>query len=299
MKTRTIVLTGATGLGLAALTALQAARAGAPAAPARPVRPLTATVAAEGRVIGYPDAEVVVGAERGGRLVRVAVVEGQTVRKGDLLAEIESDELRASLAEARARVAEAEAEIRLAEATLKRRRDLAEQKIVAPHDLDQAQRDLDTARARAETARAAVARDEAQLRKTRIVSPIAGTVVGRHVDTGEMVDSGTRIATVADLRRLRIDGEADEADAAALAVGAPVAITADGFPGRRFRGRVEEVADSVTLRKLKPQDPSRPTDARIVAVKVAFAEPAPLKLGTTVELRISSSSKGALEHAGL
>jgi HlyD family secretion protein len=287
MKTRTIVLTGSLGLALAALTALQAARAGAPAVPAaRPARPLSAAVAAEGRVITYPDAEVVVGAERGGRLVRVAVSEGQTVRKGDLLAEIDSDELRASLAEARARVAEVEAEIRLAEATLKRRRDLAEQKIVAPHDLDQAQRDLDTARARAETARAAVARDEAQLRKTRVVSPIAGTVIGRHVDAGEMVEMGTRIATLADLRRLRIDGEADEADAAALAVGAPVAITADGFPGRRFRGRVEEVADSVTLRKLKPQDPSRPTDARIVAVKVAFAEPAPLKLGTTVELRI-------------
>jgi HlyD family secretion protein len=69
-------------------------------------------------------------------------------------------------------------------------------------------------------------------------------------------------------------------------VGAPVAITADGFPGRSFRGRIEEVADSVTLRKLKPQDPGRPTDTRIVAVKVAFSEPTPLKLGTTVELKI-------------
>jgi HlyD family secretion protein len=288
MKTRTIVLTGSLGLGLATLTALQAARAGAPAASATasPSRPAARGVAAEGRVIAYPDGEVVVGAERGGRLVRVAVSEGQTVRKGELLAEIESDELRASLAEARARVEEAEAEIRLAEATLKRRQDLADQKILAPHDLDQAQRDLDTARARLSTARATAARDEAQLRKTRIVAPIAGTVVGRHVDAGEMVEAGARIATLADLRRLRVEGEADEADAAVLALGAPVAITADGFPGRSFRGRVEEVADSVTLRRLKPQDPGRPTDTRIVAVKVAFEEPTPLKLGTTVELKI-------------
>ena len=54
-------------------------------------------------------------------------------------------------------------------------------------------------------------------------------------------------------------------------------------------GRVEEVADSVTLRKLKPQDPSRPTDTRILAVKVAFDEPSPLRLGTTVELRIRAA----------
>src|SRR5262249_54083397 len=62
-------------------------------------------------------------------------------------------------------------------------------------------------------------------------------------------------------------------------------ITAEGFPDRSWKGRVEEIPDSVTLRRLKPQDPSRPTDTRILAVKVAFAEPTPLRLGTTVELR--------------
>jgi hypothetical protein len=71
-----------------------------------------------------------------------------------------------------------------------------------------------------------------------------------------------------------------------LAVGAPVAITSDGFPGRSWKGRVEEIPDSVTLRRLKPQDPGRPTDTRILAIKVAFLEPTPLRLGTTVELRI-------------
>jgi hypothetical protein len=42
----------------------------------------------------------------------------------------------------------------------------------------------------------------------------------------------------------------------------------------------------VTPRRLKPQDPARPTDTRVLAVKVAFTEPTPLKLGATVELRI-------------
>ena len=250
--------------------------------------PVARGVAAEGRVVAYPGGEVVVGTERAGRLVRLVHEEGQTVRRGDLIAELESDELKAALGEDRARVEEAKAEVRLAEATLKRRADLAAEGIIAAHDLDQATRDLDIARARLETSRAAVARDEALLRKTRILAPISGTVIGRHAQAGETLESGQRVFTLADLTRLRIEAEADEADADALGVGAPASITCEAFPGRSWHGRVEEIPRSVTLRRLKPQDPGRPTDTRILAVKVAFAEPTPLKLGATVELKIQA-----------
>ncbi len=243
-------------------------------------------VAAEGRVVAYPGAEVKVAAERAGRLLKVHVTEGQKVAKGAVLAEIDADELHAALDEAQARIAEAEAAIRLAEANLDRRRALVAQQIATPHDLDQATHDLDAARARRETARAQAALYEAQLAKTRVLAPIAGTVITRHVDAGETVEAGAAIATLADLGRLRIEGEADEADAARLELGAPVVIRADGYPGQTWKGRIEEIADAVTLRKLKPQDPSRPTDTRILTVKVAFAEPTPLHLGTTVDLRL-------------
>jgi RND family efflux transporter MFP subunit len=244
-------------------------------------------IAAEGRVVAYPGAEVRVGAERAGRLVQVLVEEGARVRKGELLAEIDSDELRAELAEARARVVEAEAEVRLSEANLARRQKLQQERILAANDLDQALRDSETSRARALTAAASVTRYEALLAKSRIVAPIAGTVVARVVDAGQMVETGDHAFTVADLGRLRIEGEAHEADAGGVAKGACVRITADGYPGRSWRGTIEEVPDSVTLRRIKPQDPSRPTDVRVLAVKVAFAEPVPLRLGTTVDLRIS------------
>jgi RND family efflux transporter MFP subunit len=297
VKNRTLLFAVVVGAGLLGATVLQARMAGGggdplpPSARADATPPASRGIAAEGRVVTYPGAEVKVAAERTGRLVSVRVEEGQAVRKGDLLAEIESDELRAALDEARARVAEAVAEVRLAEVNLERRRRLVAEQIAAAHDLDQATRDLETTRARQATADAAVARYEAQLRKSRIVAPLSGTVTAREVDAGEMVEPGDAIVSVADLRRLRVDAEADEADASGLALGAPVAITADGFPGRTWTGRIEEVADSVTLRKLKPQDPGRPTDTRILAVKVAFGEPTPLKLGTTVELRIEPLSR--------
>src|SRR5262245_19906669 len=128
MNTRTV------GLGALALvagaavgtTVLQARASGARTASA--TAPIASAVdrrvAAEGRVVAYPGAEVKVGAERAGRLLRVLVQEGQTVRAGDTLAEIESEEIRAALDEARARVTEAEAEVRLAEANLERRQKL-------------------------------------------------------------------------------------------------------------------------------------------------------------------------------
>jgi|EndMetStandDraft_2_1072991.scaffolds.fasta_scaffold40766_2 RND family efflux transporter MFP subunit len=286
----TVLLAGA-ALTVGAIQARGPASAAprASAATAMPAVTAHALVAADGRVVTYPGGEVVVGAERAGRVVRLLVDEGRVVRKGELLAELESDALRAAVREAQAQVLEAEAEARLAEVTLRRREDLAREKIVAAHDLDQAQRDLEIARARVDTARAAVARGEAQLRETRIVAPIAGTITGRHVQPGEMLEVGRRVVTLADLSRLRIEAEADEADAAALALGAPVQIRADGFPGRTWKGRVEEIPESVTLRRLKPQDPGRPTDTRVLSVKVAFAEPTPLKLGTTVELKIAAT----------
>jgi len=293
MTKRMAALLGLAGLALAGATALQARGTSSIVAGSRAtagagdVSPVPSGVAAEGRVVAYPGAEVKVGAERAGRLVRVLVEEGQAVRRGDLLAEIDSDELRAARAEARARLVEAEAEVRLAEANLARRQRLHEERIVAASDLDQATRDLDTTRARVETARATLARGEAQLAKSRIAAPISGTVTARKVDAGQMVEAGDQAFTIADLSRLRIEGEAHEADAGSVALGADVTITADGFPGHAWRGRVEEIPDSVTVRHLKPQDPSRPTDARVLAVKVAFAEPVPLRLGTTVDLRIA------------
>jgi RND family efflux transporter MFP subunit len=283
---------GAVGVALVAGTVLQARGVGSPAATSEAAASVAPVgVAAEGRVVAYPGAEVRVGAERGGRLVRVLVAEGAAVRKGQLLAEIESDEPRAALAEARARVAEEEAEGRLADANLARRERLAEERILAANDLDQATRDVETARARVETARATVVRYEALLAKSRIAAPISGSVIAREVDAGQMVETGDHAFTIADLGRLRIEGEAHEADAGAVVLGAEVTITADGYPGHAWRGTVEEIPGSVTLRRIKPQDPSRPTDARVLAVKVAFGEPNPLKLGTTVDLRIAPAGR--------
>jgi multidrug resistance efflux pump len=91
---------------------------------------------------------------------------------------------------------------------------------------------------------------------------------------------------------VRIEAEVDEFDAARVALGAAVRITAEGYDQREWEGRVEEIADAVTARKLRPEDPGRPIDARILPVRIAFSAPTELRLGQRVEVHIATTGPG-------
>src|SRR5262245_47922524 len=275
------------GLGLLAVVVLQARAAGpsrkastAPV-PAQGSRAGAhgARVAAEGRVVAYPGAEVVVGTDLAGTVVVLKVNEKDHVRKGQLLAELRSDDYRASLAEARARVVEADADIRLAEAEVERARSLWQKAVGSRQAVDKAERDMDAARARRATAAATADRLAAVLAKTRIVAPIDGVVVARHAQAGETLEAGKPIVTIADLSRVRVEAELDEFDSGRVRLDDAVRVTAEGYDGKAWMGKVEEIPDSVVGRRLKPQDPGKPEDTRVLRVKVALLEPTPLKLG--------------------
>lgn len=287
-----LVLLSLAGIGLALLagTVMQAQPQGQPAPPATARAPLSG-VAAEGRVVAYPGAEVTIGADAVGRLLRVNVEEGDLVRRGQVLAEIDASDLVASLDEAKARLEEATAERHLAQLNADRKLKLFAEGVLPAFDRDAAARDVEITQARIETATATIRRLEATIAKTRMISPIDGTVTSRIVNAGQMVDRGDPAFIVADLNRLRIEGEAHEADADRVKIGALVEIRADGFPGQSFRGRVEEIPGNVTLRRIKPQDPARPTDVRVLALKVAFDGKTPLKLGSTVDLVVSAPGR--------
>ncbi|HYI08479.1 MAG TPA: efflux RND transporter periplasmic adaptor subunit [Thermoanaerobaculia bacterium] len=242
-------------------------------------------VVAEGRVVAYPGSEVTVGTDVAGTIERLHVDEKQTVRKGDVIAVIKADDTRAALSVARARVGEAVADIRLFEAEVARAKHLHQEDVGSKQAWDKADRDLDSARARQASAAAEVRRLEALVEKTVITAPIGGVVITRHVQGGETVDTGDSLITIADLKKTRVEAEIDEFDSARVQLGAPVHVNAEGFD-RTWRGIIEEIPDSVVNRRLKPQDPSKPIDTRVLLVKVAFAEATPLKLGQRVEVRI-------------
>jgi RND family efflux transporter MFP subunit len=291
-----VALVLAAGLvALATITALlaqggdvQLASHRAPANGSGEVAPFASgRVIAEGRLAAYPGAEITVAAEVGGVLASLPFAERERVEKGDFIAQLRADDLIAELAAAEARVTEAAAEIRLAESELERAEGLYAKQIDTASRRDRAQRDLDVAKARRATAAAEVRRLEAKWEKTRIVAPIDGVVLRRLVDPDETVEAGQPIAVIADLGRVRIEAEVDEYDAGRIELGQTVEIRAEGYDGRLWAGVVEEIPDAVSGRVLKPQDPGRPSDTRILLVKIRLEEPTPLKLGQRVEVAIA------------
>ena len=256
-------------------------------APAKP-SPAIKTITAEGRLAAYPNAEVTVSADTAGTVREIRVQEKERVKKGDVLAVLNADDTRAALAEARARVGEAEADIRLYQLEVSRAKHLYDTEVGSKQSWEKNARDLDAARARRESALAEVKRLEALVEKSVVLAPIAGTVVARFVDSGERIDSGDPLVTVADLSRTRVEAEIDEFDVAQVKLGATVKVTAEGFD-TPWRGVVEEIPDAVISRRLKPQDPSKPIDTRVLLVKVALSEKTALKLGQRVEVLITSN----------
>jgi HlyD family secretion protein len=243
-------------------------------------------ITAEGRVVTYPGALVTVGTEVLGTIINMPVLEKATVHKGDLLVELRSEDVKATLREAHHRLTEVEVALRLEQVRSQLDRIVPVLTGKEPPQSDARRDSLSAATARRDAAKATIDRLEAESAKYRIVAPIDGVVIERHASPGETVVAGSPLLTIADLSRLRVEAEIDEFDIESVRLGAEATITAEGYPPRRFPGEVEEIADAVVPRRLRPEDPGRPGDTRVLPVKVAFREPCTLKLGQRVEIAI-------------
>jgi RND family efflux transporter MFP subunit len=244
-------------------------------------------ITAEGRVVAYSGAEVTVGTEVLGTVVNLPVREKAAVHKGDLLVEFRADDVRASLREAHHRLTEAEVNLRVEQLRFQASRLLPAVTGKSAQPADPRRDSLTAVLAHRDAAKAAVDRLEAEVAKYRILAPIDGVIVVRHVDLGETVNVASPLVTIVDLTKLRVEAEVDEFDIPGITPMAQTTITAEGYGGRRWRGEVEEIADTVVARQTRPEDPGRPADTRVLLVKIAFRESCPLKLGQRVEVEIA------------
>jgi HlyD family secretion protein len=259
------------------------------AAPAGPRR-----VVGEGRLIARPGAEVTLGAEIAGKITRMLVEEKAVVYRGDLIAEIDCDEQRAAVAEAEAKVGEVDADIRYFEPKLARAKDMSASGAVSVVEVEQWQRDLEGARARRVAAVATLRRLQIVAGKGQVRAPFDGTVIARFAHAGQMIEPTGRLVTIVDLSQARLEVEVNEFDADGLVVGASATVTAEGYPGKHWRARVEEIPDVVAGRQLRPQDPGRPSDTGVLLVKLVFVDPAPFKLGQRVDATIELGKLGEI-----
>jgi membrane fusion protein (multidrug efflux system) len=182
--------------------------------------------------------QAVLYAKVAGYLKTIRVDKGDSVREGDLLAEIESPELVADLTRQKAEVAVAEAASRRVSEAQKKAPDLVMPQVV------------DDAKGRLDMARASLERTEALLAYTKIRAPLSGVVTKRSVDPGAFIPSATSgsvagsaaLLTVMDIRSVRVQMWVPEAEVPLVKIGLPVAVAVDELPGRLFAGRVTRFA---------------------------------------------------------
>ncbi len=240
------------------------------------LRDLEAIVSASGKI--QARTTVNISADTMGRVVDLAVEEGQRVKKGDFLMQIDprtqltaTERTEASLAAARSQleqfrtsVVTARENLSLAREDLRRQRELWSQQLTTRQALDQAENLVKVREAQLREAEQQLATQDQRIRETqaslssarydlsraRIESPIDGLIVRRNIEAGETVvigtmnNAGTVLLTIADMSIIEAEVEVDETDIPFVEIGQPAKIRIDAFPDRTFDGKVTEVGNS-------------------------------------------------------
>lgn len=215
---------------------------------------LQVKVTATGTIQGLNTVEV--GAEVSGRITKVYVDFNDRVEQGQLLAEIDPEQLHAAVEEANARVAASEANIRQARATLaeakaqaQRAKAQVERGLIAQRDLEvaeaaaiRADASLSSALADATLSRANLKSAKWRLERSKIIAPIAGIVLSRLIEPGQTVTAGFQTPVLfkltEDLSRMSLHVYVDEADVGRVKEGQEASFTVDAYPDRQFSSKV-------------------------------------------------------------
>ena len=180
-------------------------------------------------------------------ITAIRFAEGEEVKRGQILVELDADEVRAELAEAQAALADARSQY-------ERSRELRASQVISAAQLEQAEAALNANLAR-------VAAAEARLADTVIRAPFDGRTGFRRVSVGSYVSPGTVITTLDDTSRIKLDFTVPETYLYVLRRGLPITATTSGLPGRVFNGevtnldsRVDPVTRSIAVRAELPNE---------------------------------------------
>jgi len=231
-----------------------------------------------------------------GNIVEIRVREGDHVRRGQVLAEIDDAQPRAGLDRAAAgdlaaqhEISASESDLTLAEATFKRYQTLYDKKSVSPQEFDEIKARYRAAQARREMARAGQAQAKAALQQARtslgytdIIAPFDGLVTEKKANLGMLVTPGMSIFTVEDLRRYRLEATVNETDLRYVRQGEQVPVLIDALNDRELKGKIVEIVPAA--------DPA----SRSFLVKVELPSDTALRSGLFGRAEFSRGERTAL-----
>ncbi len=240
------------------------------------------TVTASGKI--YPVSEVKISPDVSGEVIDLYVEEGDSVRKGQVLANINAtiyqsmvnkanaqlNQTRSSVSNASALTLQAKAQLDQATSAYKRNKGLFEDKVISAMEFETAESAYKTAQASYKaaletikgneygvaSAQANVTEAVQTLRKTTIYSPMKGIVSKLFIKKGERVVgtaqmAGTEIMRVADMSKMKVDVEVGENDIQKVKFGDTANIEVEAYPNRTFKGQVVQISQSSTATGLQ------------------------------------------------
>ena len=288
------------------------------------MRDLESLVSASGKI--QPKSKVDISANTTGKVTRLAVDEGERVKKGQFLLEIDPRSLegqlqrgeagvaaaRSSLQQAMTNVEQARALLDLARQTFKRQQELWKDGLTTRQELERTENDVAVREADLkarqqdiETRQQQIRQEQAQLATTQynlnqviLTSPMDGLVTRRNIEQGEtavmgtMNNAGTVLLTIADMSMLEAEVEVDETDIPNVAVGQPAKVTIDAIPDRSFRGHVTEIGNSPIQATGQNAGNTQQRQATNFKVVVTVDEPVPdVRPGFTCTAEITTATR--------
>jgi HlyD family secretion protein len=246
-------------------------------------RDLVSSVTASGQV--RPQTKVDLSSDITGKIVKLAVKEGQIVTKGQFLLQIDPQQAEAAvqrvdamLASSRAQMAQAEANYDQAKKSYERTAAIKKTNptLISDENLEQLRTAVDVNKAMYESARHAVDQSTAGVRdarsslgKTTIYAPMSGRITRLNVENGETAIMGTlnkdaaTLLTIADMSVLETKVKVDETDVARISIGDSAVIQIDAFPDTTFIGRVTKISNSAVKAAATGQNTDQAVDYEV------------------------------------
>ncbi len=233
-----------------------------------------------------PIVSVNVGTEVSGTIEKLYKDYNATVKKGELLAKLNTENLELSLEDAKAEKVKAEETENDKLLDLNNLKELVKKNMAAAYDLQKAQYNYEQARQNVLKSQNALKRAQTNLDNATILSPIDGVIISRNVDEGQTVaasfNAPTLFVIANNLQQMQINASVDEADIGKIKLGLPVRFRVDAFTEENFKGVVKQI-------RLSPTSEQNVVSYTVV---IEFSNPDMLLLpGMTANVEIIANAK--------
>jgi membrane fusion protein (multidrug efflux system) len=227
--------------------------------------------------------EATVRAEVGGTVMQTFVDQGTRVARGTVLARLNDANVKDAYLSARSGVTAAQSAADVAKRELERNEKLAAAGAIADRELEASRRSNLAAQSQLADAQARLTNAKKQLDDTEVRAPFDGIVAKRQVSAGDFVQVGGALYTVIDPTSMRLEVSVPAAQLDQVKLGAPVAFTVNGYPGRSFSGKVTRISPAAD-----------PTTGQIQLVASIPNTTSTLVSGLFADGRVASASHTAL-----